>query len=128
MKALLSWRLVAALVGAVVTGAPGCGEECPEGEIVCDGKCVDPSSDLKNCGSCGIDCDALGYKGVCINSVCGCPQCPTGLVRCGSGGCSACVSLASDDQNCGSCGRTCAPGTQCVKGDCVGSADGGSPS
>jgi hypothetical protein len=41
-----------------------------------------------------------------------CSSCPPGQADCGT-----CVSLASDPQNCGTCGKACASGT-CVNGSC----------
>ncbi len=30
--------------------------DCPSGWVECDGECVDLSTDVNNCGSCGQDC------------------------------------------------------------------------
>jgi Sulfatase-modifying factor enzyme 1/Putative metal-binding motif len=42
-----------------------------------------------------------------------CSSCAPGLADCGS-----CVSLATDAQNCGACGHTCAAGETCQNGFC----------
>ena len=42
-------------------------------------------------------------------------SCPAGELPCVDG----CADLASDDRNCGACGRACAAGARCVAGDCV---------
>jgi spore germination protein YaaH len=52
-------------------------------------------------------------SGVCV--------CSDGLSDCGT----ECVDLSSDPQNCGECENACSPDAECVEGQCVGSADGG---
>ena len=42
--------------------------ECPEGQIECNGECVDTTSDENNCGTCGSSCPGEGY--VCNNGQC----------------------------------------------------------
>jgi hypothetical protein len=42
-----------------------------------------------------------------------CSSCAPGLADCGG-----CVSLSTDTQNCGACGRTCAPAEACQNGFC----------
>jgi hypothetical protein len=42
-----------------------------------------------------------------------CSSCAPGLADCGG-----CVSLASDPQNCGACGRACLAGQSCQNGFC----------
>jgi hypothetical protein len=39
----------------------------------CDGKCVNPSNDIHNCGGCGIQC--AGDTPFCDQGVCGAPPC-----------------------------------------------------
>ncbi|DAC58667.1 MAG TPA: hypothetical protein D7I03_05285, partial [Candidatus Poseidoniales archaeon] len=42
--------------------------ECPQGQTVCNGECVDTASDENNCGACGVSCPGEGY--VCNNGQC----------------------------------------------------------
>src|SRR5690349_7731860 len=85
----------------VLSGCPnGAGITCPNGQVLCGGQCVFPSSDPANCGGCGMACPgALA----CINGSCGCPQ---GLSNCND----VCVDENVDGNNCGACGQTCGPG------------------
>ena len=39
----------------------------------CDGRCVNPSNDIHNCGGCGIQC--AGETPFCDQGVCGAPPC-----------------------------------------------------
>jgi predicted chitinase len=88
---------------------------CVGGLTLCNNICVDTSTDINNCGTCGRSC---GAGAVCEGGTC---QCVAGLVPCESG----CAELASDPANCGSCGRACAPGEFCSLGQCsLSCADG----
>jgi hypothetical protein len=85
---------------------------CPAGDIVCSSACVDPSTDLSNCGSCGHVC-AAGAS--CVGGLC---TCPAGTTLCGA----ACVDTQTDPNNCGGCGQVCTisngtPG--CASGQCT---------
>jgi hypothetical protein len=94
---------------------------CPDNPSLCpgtccNGVCVDTSIDVRNCGSCGTQCET---GTVCADSRCGCL--PTGTA-CGSGqsccGNAGCKSLMSDINNCGACGKACGTGSTCAGGVC----------
>ncbi len=51
----------------------------------------------------------------------GAAQCTGGSALCGS----SCTSLASDNENCGACGKACTGGTVCSKGACAATCGGG---
>jgi hypothetical protein len=80
---------------------------CPSG--ACG---VDFSSDLFHCGGCRRACnpDALTIALACESGVCDCPSetgtgaCEDGASCCPEGGC---ANLATDVENCGSCGNDC---------------------
>lgn len=113
---------------AVCDPACGSSEECcagPDGR----GVCVDPRSDVGNCGSCGNSC--LPGKGTeCVLGACVC-----GRVDFGCGGTdesiccppterramSYCANLRTDGDDCGACGRVCdvTRSNQCAEGLCV---------
>lgn len=96
-----------------------CGFACYSGHLNCDGNWSNGCevyilSDPKNCGTCGIACQAGQY---CSSGEC--TKCPSGLSSCGN----QCVNLATDGANCGGCGVTCSnnlphAGSECKNGAC----------
>src|SRR5690606_25341033 len=107
-----------------------CNERCEAGEVcsagVCRiewagqrsagaGSCVDVNTGPLHCGDRGQACGAPAggtarcQKGRCIN-VCGDDQ-----VDCDG----VCVTLESDDANCGRCGHACGSGLVCQSGECT---------
>ncbi len=102
--------LASALALLLLSACPQLGVVCKEGTIRCGNGCADPTSDAKNCGSCGIAC---GADQVCSASTCAC--------RAGTTDCAGtCAVTASDAKNCGSCGHACASGEVCEAGECKG--------
>jgi hypothetical protein len=60
---------------------------CPSGQTLCQGQCVDESTDSKNCGACGNACSTQDCcsKGSCVaETVCGCGISPRPC-KCGPG-------------------------------------------
>ncbi len=106
----------AAGAGGGVAGSDGCpGQYCASsGPFVC----VDVSTSLENCGSCGHAC---GAGQTCTGGTCraadagidGPPVCATGYTWCG-----VCTKTATDRSNCGSCGHACGAGQVCTGGAC----------
>ena len=118
-----------------------------QGLTLCGDQCVDPLSDVFNCGACGTVC---GVFDSCVNGLCQAPEDqgqastadvstdavlqPEGqpgdktdaapvldTLACGAGltDCSGtCADLASDPSNCGICGISCGFDS-CVGGMCV---------
>ena len=84
--------------------------DCPADHAICDGVCVDPSSDPANCGQCGKKCPT--GEG-CTQSACFL-LCVPGTTGCGGN----CVDLKVDPANCGACGAPCAPPLLCSEGTC----------
>lgn len=80
-----------------------------EGSPTCAGKCVDVSTDLNNCGGCGLVC---GGGTTCTGGKCVCP--PEKSSICGM----KCVDSKTDVANCGACGKACAAGESCMAGAC----------
>ncbi len=84
---------------------------CQFGRVDCSGQCVDLSTDVENCGTCGRSCDPgeiCDGSGVCTLS------CPPGQGDCGG----KCVDLATDVNDCGTCGRACGLNEICDDGVC----------
>lgn len=95
---------------STTTGTGG----CEVGQTECGGTCVSLDGDNLNCGKCGKACDPQSPSASTCAAA-SCKPCDSGRADCdglGSNGCE--VELASDRNNCGTCGRTCA-------GDCASS-------
>ena len=82
------------------SGACACG-------AMCDGTCVDPHTDLHNCGGCGKQCPT---GAACDQGQC---HCPAGQDVCSG----QCMDLQTTRDNCGACGHSCTVG--CYAGQCV---------
>lgn len=82
---------------------------CDLGEECCSGSCVRTERDPRNCGGCGIVCEADEF---CADGICS-PLCDPPLTLCGE----LCVDLLTDPDNCGRCGRSCPTGI-CIDGMC----------
>jgi hypothetical protein len=75
---------------------------CSTGELLprsvcCRNRCVDLTSDINNCGFCGVSCLFTNWR--CCNRLC--------------------VNTNFSPLNCGGCGNTCPLGRLCVLGSCV---------
>ncbi len=112
---------------APVNGAFSCVASCPASTpTLCNGVCVDTTSNAGNCKTCGNACTTIitGGQPVCLASACTF-ICPTGWTYCNG----ACVDFRSDSKNCGGCGSTyaCASGKACVNAACVTEAPDAGP-
>ena len=102
---------------------------CPPGQFAClDAKgewqaCSDHSSDRRNCGACGKECQNSEkcVAGACVSTA---PQCPAGQFAClnANGAKGACSDHSGDRRNCGACGKECQNSEKCVAGACVSTA------
>jgi hypothetical protein len=89
------------------------GPTCGSSLTLCDGHCVDLSSDPLNCGACNESCfGAECQAGTCQTGTT--IACPSGATQCGDG----CYYLASDHENCGTCGYSCFDDEECIGGTC----------
>ncbi|AKU94814.1 hypothetical protein AKJ09_01478 [Labilithrix luteola] len=106
---------------------------CPPGQTYCSrgclfgscsGKCADLSSDLTNCGACGIACSTSNDEAsfaVCAYGSCE-RHCIAGTADCNGNLSDSCeTNTDSDPRNCGACGHVCdaIAGQACVNGRCV---------
>jgi len=73
--------------------------ECESPLISCNLECVDPDSDINNCGECGTQCNV-----------------ESGFTTCCPGG--NCVNPDTNNDNCGTCGTVCTGGDECQGGNC----------
>jgi hypothetical protein len=96
-------------------------DPCPIPRLTCDGTCVDPSADPRNCGGCGMSCPA-GQS--CDAGACTL-HCDGEQAACGAGAAAYCAPLASDPANCGTCGNACPQGQACDAGACTLRCEGG---
>jgi len=93
--------------------------DCTGGAIACGDVCVDPSSDNRNCGTCGNACEA---GSACTNGVCA-VSCAVGQVNCGG----TCINPNTDRSHCGAtgtctgqdAGAVCAADQICSLGTCA---------
>jgi hypothetical protein len=72
-----------------------------------------------NCGGCGISCDVLHGYGDCSSSKCFIQRCDDGWYDCNDNLADGCETNIWSNDNCGSCGHTCASGTYCAKWACI---------
>jgi hypothetical protein len=85
-----------------------------------DGCEVNASTDVMNCGGCGMVCPGLHGKPSCVSSSCAI-ECDDGFGDCDGDARTGCETSTTDVDNCGSCGNKC-PSTDgepnCVDGKC----------
>jgi hypothetical protein len=102
-----------------------CGFRCIAGVDDCNGKAEDGcettlATAVLSCGKCGAKCPpvANGEAG-CKDSICGVGKCTTGFEDCDKdtkNGCEA--EVATDNKNCGTCGKACGATENCYNGKC----------
>lgn len=98
-------------------------------------QCIDVSSDVENCGLCGLDCVGSHRGDRCIAMQCSCGAFSVGCTGEDSSSCcpvaddgraERCANLGRDFSDCGACGRTCnaAQANRCEGGLCRCGLDG----
>jgi hypothetical protein len=83
-------------------------------------RCIDPTTDARNCGGCGMACAAMHASASCTAGQCAQGKCDPGWGDCNKDpkdGCEA--NLHADPNNCTACGAACN-----IKNAYVGCADG----
>src|SRR5690348_9488543 len=102
-------------VAADKTCGDGHSKKCKNGLVRCNCDCVDVTTDVGNCGACGVGCvPPTGGTVSCSAGVC-VASCPAGQAVCGG----TCIPVGSDNNNCGACGNVCGAGQTCSNGSCV---------
>jgi hypothetical protein len=110
--------------GSAAVCADGtCVAPCGVDQARCLGQCVALATDNANCGRCGERCaSALVCSGGTCRVECAAPfgSCPAagGDGGADAGGPRYCADFSGDEQNCGGCSVRCAPGQECVQGQC----------
>ena len=83
---------------------------CPnEGEIVCDGRCLNVQYSMDNCGGCNVSC-TVGTM-TCDEGMC---QCLDGRTMCDN----RCINTDNSREHCGGCDIECDISEACVSGSC----------
>ena len=101
------------------TSGDGDGDPLECGELLeCGGECVDPLSDLLNCGDCGVECDGGPNAEVLCNGEC-VLECDEGFDNCSDEE-PGCEADLTDIASCGACGHVCEMGDECLAPDCLG--------
>ena len=101
------------------------GDGCEPGYKNCelsDPDCETDVSTVTTCGACDVHCDAVHGTPICENYACVVPpgKCDAGYADCDNDGTNGCeVTLGTDSNNCGTCGRVCQGGTPCTAGMCA---------
>lgn len=100
--------------------AGACTTPCPTGQTLCGGACVNVQTDTNNCATCGNVCPTRANAVAACNGSCR-YVCNASFGDCNTNPVDGCeVNLfASDVNNCGACGRSCASGQSCSAGICV---------
>jgi len=75
----------------------------------CNGACLDFSSNVNNCGSCGAACFLSNATPSCQNSVCTVAACNAGWGNCDGNNANGCeTNTTNSASNCGACNNVCA--------------------
>ncbi len=108
----------------VISGVPAWGNYCAPGQTNCSGNCVNLSTDINNCGSCGHVCSLPNAAAGCSSGFCVIASCTTGFADCNNISADGCeINLINNTNNCGACGNVCASKPNaaigCSSGLCV---------
>jgi hypothetical protein len=100
---------------APVCNGGKCDFECQSPLIRCGMSCIDPRTDLNNCGGCNKMCPMVpGGVATCSDNQCG-VSCAAGNSACNG----QCVNTNNDVANCGGCGKKCPGKKPCALGLCL---------
>lgn len=115
-------RCLVVALAAIALLSTGCSKtkpDCKGTAVACGDVCVDPSSDNRNCGTCGNACEA---GTACSDGVCA-VMCAAGRVNCDG----SCIDPHTDRSHCGAAGSctgaeagvACSEGQLCSAGACA---------
>jgi hypothetical protein len=100
------------LVAASACGGDPSGGDCPDGQSLCNGQCIDTTTDPLNCGGCEASCtlaDPFCEASACV------AECLPIHTECDG----SCVDTETNNDHCGSCGNDCDLDESCQSGICV---------
>ena len=90
---------------------PGCADDsrCPANAgKCCGGQCVDATSDVANCGGCGMACSQMHASATCSGGACKLGSCNPGWADCNMNPADGCEGNTHvDPMNCTKCGMAC---------------------
>ena len=92
------------------TCVPGCnaGHVCPSGLSCCNGGCVDTSTNVGHCGTCGSVCTVSNATPACVGGACVVGMCMPGRGNCDTSAANGCeTDTTTDRANCGACRMAC---------------------
>ena len=81
------------------------------GSLCCNGACVNPATEVANCGACGTACPPVNNgTAACAQGNCVIGGCNPGFADCDTAYLNGCeVTTGNDAANCGKCGTKCTP-------------------
>ncbi len=104
--------------GCALAGCNGGFGNCNGSEA--DGCETNLQASTAHCGACGQACALPFATAMCVSGGCGIAACVSGFGDCDGSAASGCeTNLANSNGNCGTCGRSCGPGTACSNGSCA---------
>ena len=101
------------------TMAVECSAICTGGLLDCNGECVDTSSDMQNCGSCGNTCSYAHAQATCSEGICSMVSCDTDWGDCNTDPSDGCETPLDTNDHCGSCDTSCTSPEFCFEGSCT---------
>ncbi len=96
-----------------------CSAICANGLEDCNGVCADTSSDVQNCGACGVSCSFAHGQPACVQGECSLASCDDGWEDCNSDLSDGCETPLNTNDHCGSCDTSCTSPEFCFDGSCT---------
>lgn len=83
------------------------GTPCAMGQLCCNGRCIDPSSNVDNCAGCNNPCTFAQATPRCVAASCEIQSCNGGFADCDTVQSTGCETQLGTVSNCGGCNDTC---------------------